>query len=87
VTDYELVIHLRTAEHPTRVPMPGVAEADAEADRQDMLYEIQEARQAEVPVLGLQTKRGFPPEPLQVDPHDVTEIDLTESVDDSSDED
>jgi hypothetical protein len=79
VTDYELVIHLRESTEPTRVRMPGVDEADAEADRQELLYSIREARLAEAPVVALQTRHGFPEEALAVDPHDVTEIDLAEA--------
>jgi hypothetical protein len=81
VTTYELVIHLRESVEPTRVPMPGVAEHDAEQDRQTLLYDLDQARLAEAPEFALQTGHGFPAEPLVLDPHDVTEIDLAESSD------
>jgi hypothetical protein len=82
MSDYELVIHLRESAEPTRVPMPGVPEDTAEADRQQLLYDVDQARLAEAPVIALQTAHGFPEPSLDVDPHDVTGIDLVETDDD-----
>jgi hypothetical protein len=84
VTDYELVIHLRDSDQPERVALPGVEEHEAEAERQKLIYEIDQARLAEVPLLAVQTSGGFPPEPLALDPHAVTEIDLIEAPGDNS---
>jgi hypothetical protein len=84
VTDYELVVHLRSSDEPERVALPGVEEHEAEAERQKLIYEIDQARLAEVPILAVQTSSGFPPEPLLLDPHAVTEIDLVVSTGDDS---
>jgi hypothetical protein len=78
VTDYQIVIHLRDATEPTRIPLPGVPEHEAEAERQALIYDLDEARLAEAPVFAVQTKSGFPADPLAVDPQAVTEVDLTE---------
>jgi hypothetical protein len=79
VTSYEIEIHLRESVEPTRIALPGVSEEDAEADRQQLLHELDEARLVEVPVLAVQTTSGFPVEPLAVDPQDVTAVNLVES--------
>ena len=81
MSDYELVIHRRDSVDPTRVPMPGVPEHEAEADRQQLLYDIDQARLAEAPVIALQSAHGFPEPSLDVNPHDVTGIDLEEAAD------
>jgi hypothetical protein len=78
MSDYEIVIHLRESAEPTRIDLPDVTGEAAEADRKGLIYEIEQARHAEVPVLSLQTKSGYPEEPLSIDPHQVTEIDLIE---------
>ena len=78
VADYEIVIHLRDSAEPLRVPLPGVSEHDAEAEREALIYDLDEARLAEVPLLAVQTKKGFPRDPLPLDPHRITEIDLIE---------
>ncbi len=84
MADYEIVIHLRDSAEPTRIPMPGVPAHDAEADRQELIYELDEARLAEVPLLSVQTASGFPSDPLVIDPHRITEIDLLELRDDTA---
>lgn len=78
MTEYEIVIHLRESDEPARIPLPGVSADDAEADRQALRYEIEQARLAEVPIVMVQTKSGHPASTLNVDPHEVTEIDLVE---------
>jgi hypothetical protein len=84
VTDYELVIHLRDSDEPEHVALPGVPEDQAEAERQTLIYDLDQARLAEVPVFAVQTSSGFPAEPLMLDPHAVTEIDLIEAPSDNS---
>ncbi len=78
MSDYEIVIHLRESEQRLRIVLTGVSAHDAEADRQALLYELEQARLAEVPVLAVQTKSGFPDTALDVEPHEVTEVDLIE---------
>ena len=78
VADYEIVIHLRDSAEPTRIALPGVAEHDAEVERQELIHDLEEARAAEVEEYALQTKSGFPRDPLLLDPHAVTEVDLIE---------
>lgn len=75
---YEIVIHLRDSAEPTRIPMPGVPEDEAEADRRALIYDLEEARSAEVPIVAVRTRSGFPQEPVPLDPHRVTEVDLIE---------
>ncbi len=78
VADYEIVIHLRDSAEPLRIPLPGVSEHDAEAEREALIYDLDQARLAEVPLLAVQTRSGFPRDPLPLDPHRITEIDLIE---------
>ena len=79
--DYEIVIHLRDSAEPTVVPLPGVPAHEAEAERQALIYDLDEARLAEAPAFEVRTKSGFPDEPLVLDPHRVTEVDLRELPD------
>ncbi|MCW2494649.1 hypothetical protein [Jatrophihabitans sp.] len=79
MSDVEIVIHLRDAAAPLRIALPAVPAHEAEADRQVLLYDLEEARQAEVPLFAVQTRSGFPAEPLVVDPAAVTEIDLADA--------
>jgi hypothetical protein len=76
MSDFEIVIHLRNSAEPIRVPLPDVPAHVAEADRQGLIYDLDQARLAEVPVLSVQTASGFPPEPIALDPAEVTEVDL-----------
>lgn len=81
MSDFEIVIHLRDAREPLRIPLPGVPDHLAEADRQSLMYDIEQARLAEAPSLSLQTTTGHPQNPMTVDPHDVTEVDLIDLPD------
>ena len=78
MADYEIVIHLRESIEPTRIPLPGVSEQEAEAERQALVYDLNHARLAEVPRFTVQTQSGYPSDPLLLDPHQVTEVDLVE---------
>ncbi|MET3808469.1 hypothetical protein ABIB25_005498 [Nakamurella sp. UYEF19] len=80
MTDYEIVIHLRDSAEPARIALRGFSGIDAEAEREGLIYDLNEARSAEVPMLAVQTKSGFPPDPVRLDPHRITEIDLIEMV-------
>jgi hypothetical protein len=79
MSDVEIVIHLRDADAPLRIALPGVPSHEAEADRQALLYDLEEARAAEAPVFSVQTKSGFPAEPIDIDPLAVTEVDLVDA--------
>jgi hypothetical protein len=81
VTDYEIVIHFREPTEPIRIPLAGVAAEVAETDRQTLKHDIEQARLAEAPEVALRTASGQPAEPVTVDPHDVTEVDLIELPD------
>ncbi len=76
--DYEIVLHLREPDPVMRIPLPGLSAHLAEADRESLLHQIEEARLAEAPLMPIQTPSGHPCVPLAVDPHLVTEIDLVE---------
>ncbi len=78
MSDVEIVLHLRNSASPMRIELPGVPPAKAEEDRQRLLYDLEQARQAEVPLFAVQTLSGFPSEPIVLDPADVTEVDLVD---------
>jgi hypothetical protein len=78
MSDYEIVIHLSEPGEPLRILLPGVGADAAEQYRQQLKYEIEEARLAEVPILAVETSSGLPAESLAVDPLEVTEVDLIE---------
>ncbi len=76
--DYEILIHLREPATAVRIPLPGLSAQLADADRESLKYQIEEARLAEAPLMPIQTPSGHPAAPLAIDPHLVTEIDLVE---------
>ncbi|MEO9139442.1 MAG: universal stress protein [Jatrophihabitans sp.] len=78
VGDYELVIHLRAPDPPTRIALRDLSVQLAEADRTSLKHQIEAAGLAEAPVMSIQTPSGHPSTPLALDPHMVTEIDLVE---------
>jgi hypothetical protein len=77
MSDVEIVIHLRDAE-PIRIALPGVPSHEAEADRQSLLYDLEQARRTDVPLFSVQTTSGHPAEPFAIDPLAVTEVDLVD---------
>ena len=77
MSDVEIVIHLRDSA-PLRIALPGVPSHEAEADRQALLYDLEEARHADAPLFPVRTKSGFPAEPVVIDPLAVTEVDLVD---------
>ncbi len=76
--DYEIVLHMRGPDPVIRIPLLGLSAHLAEADRESLLHQIEDARNAEAPLMPIQTPSGHPSVPLAVDPHLVTEIDLGE---------
>jgi hypothetical protein len=80
--DYEIVIHMREPDPALRIPLPGLSAHLADADRESLKNQIEEARLAEAPLMPIQTPSGHPAAPLALDPHLVTEIDLVELPED-----
>jgi hypothetical protein len=77
-SDYEIVIHMREPSATARIPLPGLSAHLADADREAIEYQIEEARSVEAPVMSIRTPSGHPDVPLAIDPRLVTEIDLIE---------
>lgn len=77
-SDYEIVIHLRAPDPPARIVLHDLSAHLANADRESLKHQIEQARLVEAPVISIQTPSGHPASPLAIDPHLVTEIDLIE---------
>jgi hypothetical protein len=74
--NYEIVLHLRDSTEPLRLPLRDVEVEAAEADREQMMAEIEHARLAEAPKVSLRAAGAPGSEPIELDPHDVTDVDL-----------